>query len=91
MKEYIAEAVGSFIFFAIVLQKGEEKHPTMIAVALFIGILVASIASPAFLNPAISIMALMEGKITGIETISFIVAELIGALIAVLWFNYYTN
>ena len=63
----------------------------MIAVALFIGILVASIASPAFLNPAISIMALMEGKITGIETISFIVAELIGALIAVLWFNYYTN
>jgi glycerol uptake facilitator-like aquaporin len=83
---YIAEAVGSFIFFTVVLTKGE---PVMVAVGLLVGILVATIASQGHLNPAITAMAYMEGKVTGDESIGYIGAQLVGAFIAVQWYNYY--
>src|SRR3990167_4737008 len=83
---YIAEAVGSFIFFAVILTKGE---PVMIAVGLLVAILVATIASQGHLNPAVTTMAYMEGKMNGEESISYIAAQIIGAIIAVQWYNFY--
>lgn len=83
---YIAEAVGSFIFFAIVLTKGE---PVMIAVGLLVGILVATIASQGHLNPGITGMAWMEGKVSGDEAIGYIGAQIIGAIGAVQWYRYF--
>lgn len=85
---YIAEAVGSFIFFAIFLTKGE---PVMIAVGLLVGILVATIASQGHLNPAITAMAYMEGKVSGDESIGYIGAQIVGAIAAVQWCNYYSQ
>ena len=85
---YIAEAVGSFIFFAVILTKGE---PVMIAVGLLVGILVATIASQGHLNPAVTAMAYMEGKISGDESIGYIGAQLVGAIIAVQWYNFYNR
>ena len=82
---YLAEAVGSFIFFAVILTKGE---PVMIAVGLLVGILIATIASQGHLNPAVTAMALMEGKITSEESIGYVGAQIIGAIIAVQWYNY---
>ncbi len=83
---YIAEAVGSFIFFAVILTNGE---PVMVAVGFLVGILVATIASQGHLNPAITAIAYMEGKVTGDESIGYIGAQLVGAIIAVQWFNFY--
>ena len=83
---YIAEAVGSFIFFAVVLTKGD---PVMIAVGLLVGILVATIASQGHLNPCITAMVYMEGKMGGDESIGYIAAQLFGAIIAVQWYNFY--
>lgn len=83
---YIAEAVGSFIFFAVILTKGE---PVMIAVGLLVGILVATIASQGHLNPCVTAMFYMEGKISGDESIGYIAAQLAGAIVAVQWYNYY--
>ena len=85
---YIAEAVGSFIFFAVILTNGE---PVMIAVGLLVGILVATIASQGHLNPAVTTMAYMEGKLTGDESIRYIGAQIIGAIAAVQWHNYYSK
>lgn len=85
---YMAEAVGSFIFFTVILTKGE---PVMIAVGFLVGILVATIASQGHLNPAITAMAYMEGKVTGDESIGYIGAQLIGAIIAVQWYNFYNK
>lgn len=85
---YIAEAVGSFIFFAVILTKGE---PVMIAVGLLVGILVATIASQGHLNPAVTAMAYMEGKVTGDESIGYIGAQIVGAIAAVQWHNYYSK
>ena len=83
---YIAQAVGSFIFFVIALT---SKEPVMIAVGLLIGILVATIASQGHLNPCITAMAYMQGKMSGDESIAYIAAQLVGAIAAVQWVNFY--
>ncbi len=84
LSTYIAEAVGSFIFFAVILTKGE---PVMIAVGLLVGILVATIASQGHLNPCVTALFYMEGKMSGDESISYIAAQLAGAIAAVQWYN----
>ncbi len=83
---YFAEALGSFVFFSIVLSKPD---PIMISVALLVGILISSIASQSHLNPAITVMCLMEGKVNGSEAAGYIFSQLAGALIAVQWFRMY--
>jgi glycerol uptake facilitator-like aquaporin len=88
LSTYLAEAVGSFIFFAVILTKGE---PVMIAVGLLVGILVATIASQGHLNPCVTAMAYMEGKLDGDESIGYIAAQLVGAIIAVQWYNLYSK
>ena len=86
LSTYIAEAVGSFIFFAVILTKGD---PVMIAVGLLVGILVATIASQGHLNPCVTAMVYMEGKMSGDEAISYVAAQIVGAIAAVQWYNYY--
>ena len=88
IETYIAEAVGSFIFFTVILTKGE---PVMVAVGLLVGILVATIASQGHLNPAVTAMAYMEGKVTGDESIGYIGSQIVGAIAAVQWYNYYSK
>jgi len=83
LNTYIAEAVGSFIFFAVILTSGE---PVMIAVGLLVGILIATIASQGHLNPCVSVMKYMQGNINGDETIAYIASQLIGAILAVQWY-----
>lgn len=86
LSTYIAEAVGSFIFFAIILTKGE---PVMIAVGLLVGILMATIASQGHLNPCVTVMAYLQGKMDGDVSIGYITSQLVGAFTAVQWYNYY--
>lgn len=82
LNEYVAEAVGSFIFFAIILTKND---PVFIAVGLLIGILIASIASQAHLNPAVTAMAYMKGDMNGDISVGYVGAQLVGAILAVQW------
>jgi len=83
---YFAEALGSFVFFTIVLSKPDA---IMISVALLVGILISSIASQSHLNPAITIMSLMEGKVNSKEAVGYILSQLVGAFVAVQWFRMY--
>ncbi len=84
-KEYIAEAIGSFIFFSIILTKND---PIFIAVGLLIGILIASIASQAHLNPAVTTMTYMNGDMTGERSVAYVASQLVGAIMAVQWARY---
>lgn len=86
---YIAEAVGTFIFLVVVLTKKNE--PVMIAIGLLVGILVATIASQGHLNPAITGMAWYQNNMSGDEAIGYIASQVIGAFLAVQWFNFYMN
>lgn len=83
--EYFAEGVGSFIFFTIILTKGDA---VMISVALLVGILIASVASQGHLNPAVTAMVYAKGNMNGEKALLYIVAQLIGAFAAVQWSNH---
>ena len=83
--EYFAEGVGSFIFFTIILTKGDA---VMISVALLIGILIASVASQGHLNPAVSAMVYYRGGISGEKAVGYIIAQLLGAGAAIAWTKY---
>jgi glycerol uptake facilitator-like aquaporin len=80
LTEYLAEAVGSFVFFSIILTKSDA---VMIAVALLVGILLASVASQGHLNPAVTAMMYMNGKVDGETGLSYVAAQLVGAVLAV--------
>jgi glycerol uptake facilitator-like aquaporin len=80
LTEYLAEAVGSFVFFSIILTKSDA---VMIAVALLVGILLASVASQGHLNPAVTAMMYMNGKVGGETALSYVAAQLVGAVLAV--------
>ncbi len=83
---YFAEALGLFFFFSIVLSKPDA---VMIAVALLVGILISSIASQSHLNPAVTVMSLMEGKVKTDEAAGYVLSQLVGAIVAVQWFRMY--
>jgi glycerol uptake facilitator-like aquaporin len=87
-KVYLAESLGSFVFFSIILSKPDA---VMIAVALLVGILISSIASQSHLNPAVTVMSLMEGKVKGDEAAGYIISQLVGAIAAVQWFRMYKS
>lgn len=82
INEYIAETIGSFIFFTIILTR---EDATMIAVGLLIGILIASIASQGHLNPAVTTMAYIKGNMDGEKAVAYIISQMIGAILAIQW------
>jgi glycerol uptake facilitator-like aquaporin len=85
LNEYVAEGVGSFIFFTIILTKND---PIFIAVGLLIGILIASIASQAHLNPAVTTMAYINGNMDSDKSLGYVGSQLVGAFLAVQWAKY---
>ena len=88
MNTYLAEAVGSFVFFTIVLT---NKDPIMIAVGLLVAILLASIASQGHLNPAISLMAYLKKDISMTEMAYYILSQVAGAYLAIQYINIIKN
>lgn len=80
----VNEALGSFVFFLMILQTGD---PIMIAVGLLIGILIASMSSQAHLNPAVTGMMYMKGDINQQDAMWYIGAQLLGAFVALQWYN----
>ena len=88
MNTYLAEAVGSFVFFTIVLT---NKDPIMIAVGLLVAILLASIASQGHLNPAISLMAYLKKDISMTEMAYYILSQVAGAYLAIQYVNIVKN
>lgn len=86
--EYVAEGLGTFVFLTIILTK---KDPVMIAVALLIGILIATIASQGHLNPAVTGMVYANGGISGSKAVGYIVAQVVAAVAAVQWSKWHND
>jgi glycerol uptake facilitator-like aquaporin len=85
LNEYVAEAVGSFVFFTVILTKGDA---VMISVALLIGILIASVASQGHLNPAVTAMVYARGDMDGEKSVAYVASQLVGAAAAFAWAKY---
>jgi len=89
IEKLILECVGTFVFLSVILHSTNDSRigPIGIAVALLAVIYLGASISGAHYNPAVTFAMMMDKKITVYLGISYIIAQLMGALYAFL-FNY---
>lgn len=80
----IAEFVGSFVFFAVILATG---MPIAIAAALLAVIYFGGHISGGNFNPAVSVMMMLRGDVTVATGMAYILVQLLAAGTAYLWFQ----
>ena len=86
---FLGELIATFFFIAVILLTASQVYGAFsIGLALTIGILFVSKLSLGALNPAVAIALWAKGAIKATTAIIYIIAELIGGLLAVLWWNY---
>jgi aquaporin Z len=90
-KAVIAEFVGTFFFLSIILNAVADAAygPIAIAVGLLAAIYFGGKVSGGHYNPAVSIMMYVKGKLAGDLTALYIAAQILGALTALLTYNFY--
>lgn len=79
-----AELLGTFVFISVVLLQGTALAIgiTLIAVIFLIGKV-----SGGHVNPAISFIMWLKNDISSAKLVAFIVAQLIGGYLALLWYK----
>jgi aquaporin Z len=93
MNNYLAELLGSFVFFFVILQATAKNAPwpnlapLLIAVGLLAGIAVAASSSGAHLNPAVSTMMLLNKSLAMNDYLPYVGAQLLGAVAAKMCFD----
>lgn len=80
----IAECFGTALFFSCILAYGE---PIPIVIGLLAAIYAFGKVSGGHFNSAVSFMMYLKGDITLMKCISYIVAQLVGAIIALTWWK----
>ena len=81
MMEYLAELIGTAVFLTIILKSGGDKY--VIVAGLLAAILLMGDVSGGHFNPAVSIMQLVRGQLSPMNTIGYVIAQLLGALLAI--------
>jgi aquaporin Z len=86
----IVEIIGTFIFFSIILSAVAESSygPIAIAVGLLAAIYFGGKISGGHYNPAVSIMMFFKGSLSLPTMIGYIIAQIAGALLALLMNSY---
>jgi aquaporin Z len=92
MKKYLAELIGTFalVLFGCGSAVIAEAHIGFLGISLAFGLTVLVMVyaigpiSGCHINPAITVSMLVAGKINGKDTIGYIIAQSIGAIIAAL-------
>ena len=89
----IAEFLGNLFFLSIILNVVNDSSVGVIAIAvgLLAAIYLAGGVSGGHFNPAVSIMMFMKGKLPADLTILYIIAQVIGAMSALLLNNFFIS
>ena len=91
MKKFIAEVIGTFVFLGVIIVSVAGKSLTVadkaetwikVGLALSIAILLVGGISGANLNPCVSIMFYLHKDLTFEELMIYILAQVIGAVLA---------
>lgn len=91
MKKFIAEVIGTFVFLGVIIVSVAGKSLTVadkaetwikIGLALSIAILLVGGISGANLNPCVSIMFYLHKDLSFEELMIYILAQVIGAVLA---------
>lgn len=81
----LAELVGTFFFLGVILATGEAIP---IGIALAAGIFLTAHISGGHLNPAVSTMMFAKGAIDAPTLFGYIVAQVLGGLLALFFFTH---
>ena len=79
MNKYIAEFLGTMFLLYIILAIGK---PVAIGLALIAAIMMVGNISGAHLNPAVSIMMVLAGRLSMKELAPYVLAQVAGAVVA---------
>ena len=79
MKQYLAEFFGSLVFMYVILAIG---HPLAIGAALGVVNMVTAPISGGHVNPAVSVVMTVMGKLPNGKLLPYIGAQLVGGLVA---------
>jgi aquaporin Z len=92
VRKVAAETVGTFVFFLIgfmaVLSTLAGGAPDLVVIAfgfglgLFVAIAIAGAVSGGHFNPAVTIGALLDGRIDVVNATAYIIAQLVGGIVA---------
>ena len=91
----IAEIVGSFIFISVILNLTTADNG--IVTALCIGLTLSAViwfamkASLGSMNPAVTLGLFLRGNLDGTTALAYVIAELIGAVLAFMWWKHVTG
>jgi len=85
----VAEFVGTFLLAAAVI--AGQGQPIIVLFALVGIVLVVGSLSGAYVNPALTIGAWVTRKISGIRALIYIVAQVLGAMLALVVLNAFVN
>lgn len=81
MKNLLTEAIGTFF---LVLVIGLSANPIAIGTILMVMVYMGGPVSGAHYNPAVTLAVWMRGRIAPGEAVGYVVAQLVGALLAAL-------
>jgi aquaporin Z len=86
----VVEILGTFIFLSIILSAVAESSygPIAIAVGLLAAIYFGGKISGGHYNPAVSVMMFFKGSLSLPSMIGYIIAQITGALLALLINSY---
>ena len=78
-EKLLVEFLGTTFFLFVIISTG---NALAIGAALAIAILVGGKISGGNFNPAVSVMMMVAGKLTPSDTVCYIVAQLLGGILA---------
>lgn len=79
MNKYLVEFIGSLFFVYVILATG---NPLAIGAALALVLTLAGPISGGYVNPAVSVVMASAGKLSVNELLPYVVAQVLGALVA---------
>jgi aquaporin Z len=90
-KALVAEFIGTLFFLSIILNVVNDSSIGVIAIAvgLLAAIYMVGGVSGGHFNPAVSVMMFMKGSLPAEMTILYVIAQIIGALSALLLNNFF--
>lgn len=84
--ELFGEALGTFFFLSVILASG--GNALIIGVGLAAAIYCISRVSSAHLNSTVTIMSFAKGDTSLYKAVSYILAQVIGGLLALVWYEH---
>jgi aquaporin Z len=84
LKAVIAEFLGTFFFFSIILNAiaNASLGPVAVAIGLLAAIYFGGSISGGHFNPAVSVMMFAKGNITGDVLVLYVIAQVLAGLVA---------